>query len=85
MLRGSHPSSIHHTYCWCGQEALRIPEVNGKVNYTSIKTLTSMRNTYDKQEIHRQVALDTTVAVGELQEPNIIDLSVTELRTPTGQ
>jgi hypothetical protein len=37
MLRGGHPSSIHHTCCWCGQEALRVPQKNGKVNFSTVK------------------------------------------------
>lgn len=37
MLRGTHPSSIQHTCCWCGQEAFRVPQKNGRFNFSTVK------------------------------------------------
>ncbi|KAH8549075.1 hypothetical protein BGW37DRAFT_530684 [Umbelopsis sp. PMI_123] len=37
MLRGTHPSSLTHTCCWCGQLAARVPQSRGKVNFSTIR------------------------------------------------
>lgn len=37
MLRGTHPDAIVLTCCWCGQEAKRVPQEDGRVNFSTVK------------------------------------------------